>query len=117
MANIRRISTGPRMSQAVIHGDTVYLSGQVATKATGGSMTDQTKEILAQIDALLAEAGTDKSRLLTANVYITDLTRFAELNAVWEAWVVPGNTPCRTTIEAKLASPDYAIEIGVVAAL
>ncbi len=116
MANIRRITVGPRMSQAVVHGDTVYLSGQVATTTAGGSMTDQVTEILAQIDALLAEAGTDKSKLLTANIYITDLARFAELNAVWESWVVPGSTPCRTTIEAKLASPDYAIEIGVVAA-
>jgi len=117
MANIRRISTGPRMSQAVIHGDTVYLSGQVATASAGGSVTEQTSEILQQIDALLAEAGTDKSKLLTANVYIVDLATFAELNAVWEAWVSPGNTPCRTTIEAKLASPGYAVEIGVVAAL
>lgn len=117
MANIRRITVGPRMSQAVIHGDTVYLSGQVATAAAGKSVTEQTKEILAQIDALLAEAGTDKTKLLTANVYIADIGTFAELNAVWEAWVSPGNTPCRTTIEAKLASPNYAIEIGIVAAL
>ena len=117
MANIKRIAVGPRMSQAAVHGDTVYLAGQVATQAAGKSVTEQTKEILAQIDALLAEAGTDKTKLLTANIYIVDLATFGELNAVWEGWVSPGNTPCRTTIEAKLASPNYAIEIGIVAAL
>lgn len=117
MANIKRITVGPRMSQAVVHGDTVYLSGQVATTAAGKSVTEQTEEILAQIDALLAEAGTDKTKLLTANVYIVDIANFGELNAVWEAWVSPGNTPCRTTIEAKLARPEYGIEIGVVAAI
>jgi enamine deaminase RidA (YjgF/YER057c/UK114 family) len=115
--SIKRIKAGPRMSQAVIHGNTVYLAGQVATQAAGGSVTDQTKEILAQIDALLAEAGTDKSKLLNANLYVVDLATFADINAIWDAWVSPGNTPCRTTIEAKLASPKYAIEIAVIAAL
>ena len=117
LVTINRIDVGARLSKVVIHGDTVYLAGQVATQAAGKSVTEQTKEILAQIDALLAEAGTDKTKLLTANIYITDLATFGELNAVWEAWVSPGNTPCRTTIEAKLASPNYAIEIGIVAAL
>ena len=115
--SIKRINVGPRMSQAVVHGNTVYLSGQVANATAGGSVTDQTREILGQIDALLAEAGTDKSKLLSASVFITDIATFAELNAVWEAWVSPGNTPCRTTIETKLASPKYAIEISAIAAV
>ena len=117
MASIKRIKSGARMSQAVVHGDTVYLAGQVATNTAGGSMTDQAKEVLQQIDALLAEAGTDKSKILTANIYILDLATFADLNAVWDAWVSPGNAPTRTTIETKLASPKYAVEIGVVAAV
>jgi enamine deaminase RidA (YjgF/YER057c/UK114 family) len=115
--SIKRINVGPRMSQAVVYGNTVYLSGQVANATAGGSVTDQTKEILGQIDALLAEAGTDKSKLLSASVFITDIGTFAELNAVWEAWVSPSNPPCRTTIETKLASPKYAIEISAIAAL
>ncbi len=115
--SIKRINAGPRMSQAVIHGDTVYLSGQVATKAAGGTVTEQTTEILQQIDALLAEAGTDKSKALSAGIFIVDIGTFAEMNAVWDAWVSPGNPPCRTTIETKLASPKYAIEISLIAAI
>lgn len=117
MAIIKRINVGPRMSAAVVHGDTVYVSGQVATKTAGGSVTDQTKEVLQQIDDLLKQAGTDKTKLLAANIYIVDLGTFAEMNAVWDAWVAPGNTPARTTIQCNLAAPKYAIEIGVVAAL
>jgi enamine deaminase RidA (YjgF/YER057c/UK114 family) len=115
--SIKRIKTGPRMSQAVVHGNTVYLAGQVASATAGGTVTEQTTEILAQIDALLAEAGTDKSKILSASVFIVDIGTFAELNAVWEAWVSPGNTPARTTIETKLAGPQYAIEISVIAAV
>jgi enamine deaminase RidA (YjgF/YER057c/UK114 family) len=115
--SIKRIKIGPRMSQAVVHGDTVYLAGQVATETAGRSVTEQTREILQQIDSLLEEAGTDKTRLLQASVFITDIGTFAEMNAVWDGWVSPGNTPCRTTIETKLASPNYAIEIAVIAAL
>ena len=115
--SIKRIKVGPRMSQAVIHGNTVYLAGQVANESAGGSVTDQTKEILGQIDALLAEAGTDKSKLLSANLYIVDMATFPELNAVWDAWVSPGNTPCRTTVQANLAAPKYAVEIGIIAAI
>ncbi len=114
---IRRINAGPRMSAAVVHGDTVYLSGQVAAKTAGGTVTEQTTEILQQIDDLLKEAGTDKSKLLQASIFIVDLATFAEMNAVWDGWVSPGKAPCRTTIEAKLASPKYAIEIAVIAAL
>jgi enamine deaminase RidA (YjgF/YER057c/UK114 family) len=115
--SIKRIKVGPRMSQAVVHGDTVYLAGQVATASAGGSVIEQTKEILGQIDALLAEAGTDKTRLLQASVFMADMATFPEMNAVWDGWISAGNTPCRTTIEAKLASPDYAVEIAVIAAL
>jgi enamine deaminase RidA (YjgF/YER057c/UK114 family) len=115
--SIRRINPGPRMSAAVVHGNTVYLAGQVATKTAGGTVTEQTTEILQQIDDLLKEAGTDKSKLLSASIFIVDLATFPEMNAVWDGWVSPGNTPCRTTIEAKLASPKYAIEITVVAGL
>ena len=104
---IQRHDTGPRMSKAVVHGDTVYLAGIVADAPKGKSMGEQTKSILAQIDGFLAQAGTDKSKLLSANIWITDMAKFAEMNAVWDAWVSPGNTPARATVEAKLASPDY----------
>lgn len=114
MSEIIRIEAGPRMSQAVVHGGLVYLSGQVATGAT---VTEQTTAVLAQIDALLAAAGTSKAKLLTANVWLTDITTFGELNAVWEQWVVPGATPSRATVEAKLATPDYKVEIAVVAVI
>jgi enamine deaminase RidA (YjgF/YER057c/UK114 family) len=115
--SIKRINVGPRMSQAVVHGNTVYLSGQVANATAGGPVTEQTKEILGQIDALLAEAGTDKTKILSAGVFIADIGTFADMNAVWDSWVSPGNTPCRTTIETKLAAAKYAIEISVIAAL
>jgi enamine deaminase RidA (YjgF/YER057c/UK114 family) len=111
---IKRIQTGPRMSQAVIHNKTVYLAGQVAT---GSSVAIQTKEILASIDALLAEAGTDKGRLLQATIWLTDMATFAEMNAVWQSWVVPGATPARATVVSPhLASTEFKIEIAVVAA-
>ena len=113
---IQRIEPGARMSAAVVHGNTVYLAGQVARNAAGRSVTEQTKDILSIIDGLLAQAGTDKSKLLSTNIYITDMKNFAEMNAVWDKWVSPGNTPARATVEAKLAAPDYLVEIMVVAA-
>jgi enamine deaminase RidA (YjgF/YER057c/UK114 family) len=103
---IERHDTGPRMSKAVIHGDTVYLAGIVADSPKGKSMAAQTRSILSQIDGFLAGARTDKTKLLSANIWITDMADFAEMNAVWDAWVSPGNTPARATVEAKLASPD-----------
>src|SRR2546423_10866556 len=112
---IERHETGPRMSKAVIHGDTVYLAGIVADSPKGKSVAEQTKNILSQIDGFLALAGTDKTKLLSANIWITDMANFAEMNSVWDAWVSPGNTPARATVEAKLASPDYNVEIMVVA--
>ncbi len=114
--SIQRIGTGPRMSAAVIHGDTVYLAGQVADKAAGASVAEQTREILAIIDGLLAEAGSDKSRLLSATIYLPDIATFAEMNAVWEGWVAKGHTPARATVEAKLAAPKYTVEIACIAA-
>ena len=111
--SITRIGTGPRMSKAVIHGHTVYLSGQVASTTKGGSVHDQTADILAQIDAILKEAGTDKTKLLSANIWLTDISTFGEMNA---GWVAAGCTPARATVEAKLAAPEYKVEIAVVAA-
>ncbi len=117
MTDIKRIDVGPRMSQAVVHGNLVFLAGQVAHSAAGASVAEQTKDILAGIDALLAKAGTDKSRLLSATIWITDMSTFDEMNAVWDAWVVPGDTPGRACVEAKLAAPQYTVEIAVVAAV
>ncbi len=114
--SIKRHESGPRMSQVVVHGDTVYLAGVVAQNAAGKSVTDQTKDILGIIDSHLAKAGSDKSKLLSANIWLTDMATFAEMNAVWDGWVSPGNTPARATVEAKLAAPQYKIEIMVVAA-
>ena len=113
---IQRHETGPCMSKAVVHGDTVYLAGIVADDPKGKSVGEQTKSVLAQIDGLLAKAGTDKSKLLSANIWITDMANFAEMNAVWDGWVSPGNTPARATVEAGLAAPDYKVEIMVTAA-
>ncbi len=114
--SIERKEVGARMSQIVVHGDTVYLAGIVARANKGKSVTEQTKEIVATIDSYLAQAGTDKTKLLSANIWITDMAKFAEMNAVWDAWVSPGNTPARACVEAKLAAPDYHVEIMVVAA-
>jgi len=113
---IRRIRPGPRMSAGVVHGNTVYIAGQVAPNPTP-SVAEQTKQTLALIDELLAEAGTDKSKLLSANIWLTDIGNFAEMNSEWDKWVSPGNTPARATVEAKLASPAYLVEIMVTAAL
>jgi enamine deaminase RidA (YjgF/YER057c/UK114 family) len=113
---IERHETGPRMSKAVIHGDTVYLAGIVADSPKNKSTAEQTKSILSQIDGLLAMAGTNKTKLLSANIWITDMAHFAEMNTVWDTWVSPGNAPARATVEAKLASPEYKVEIMVVAA-
>jgi enamine deaminase RidA (YjgF/YER057c/UK114 family) len=113
---IQRFETGPRMSQVVVHGNTIYLAGVVAHKAAGESVTKQTQEVLSIIDSHLAKAGSDKSKLLTATIYLTDMKNFAEMNAVWDGWISAGNTPARATVEAKLAAPQYGVEIMVVAA-
>jgi enamine deaminase RidA (YjgF/YER057c/UK114 family) len=113
---IERHEVGPRMSKCVVHGNTVYLAGIVANEPKSKNVKEQTRDILAQIDGFLAKAGTDKSKLLSANIWITDMANFADMNAVWDAWVSPGNTPARATVEAGLATPDYKVEIMVVAA-
>src|SRR5579863_3975594 len=113
---IQRIEAGPRMSQVVVHGDTVYLAGIVANTTAGESVTKQTQEILSIIDGHLKKAGTDKSKLLTTTIYITDMKTFPEMNAVWDAWVSPGNTPARATVEVQLAAPKFNVEIMVIAA-
>jgi enamine deaminase RidA (YjgF/YER057c/UK114 family) len=114
--SIRRFEVGPRMSQCVVHGNTVYTAGQVAQNARGAAVAEQTKDILATIDKLLAQAGTDKSRLLTANIWLADIATFDEMNQVWDGWVAPNNTPARATVQAQLAHPDYKVEIMVSAA-
>ena len=114
---IKRIGVGARMSKAVVHGNTVYLAGQVAEVTKGASVGEQTAEILGIIDALLAEAGTDKSKILSANIWLTDISTFAQMNAEWDKWVSAGNTPARATVEAKLAAPEYKVEIAVIAAI
>jgi enamine deaminase RidA (YjgF/YER057c/UK114 family) len=113
---VQRFGVGPRMSAVVVHGDTIYLAGQVANKAAGGSVTEQTRDILGIIDGLLAQAGSDKTQLLSTTIYLTDISTFAEMNAAWEAWVAPGHTPARATVEAKLAAPQFTVEIVCVAA-
>lgn len=113
---IERIQPGARMSQAVVHGDTVYLAGQVAQDRQGASVADQTRNILDRIDSLLAAAGTDKTKLLTANIWLADIKTFDEMNGVWDKWVAPGCAPARATVEAKLAAPHYTVEIAVTAA-
>lgn len=111
---IRRIEPGPRMSQAVVHGGVVYLAGQVG--APGASVAEQTRAVLAQVDRLLAEAGSDRSRLLSATIWLADIADFAEMNSVWEAWIDPANPPARATGECRLATPEFKVEIIVTAA-
>lgn len=113
---IERIEPGKRLSQAVAYGNLVFLAGQVALDKPGASMAEQTKNVLDRIDALLAKAGTDKSKILSANIWITDMRQFDEMNKVWDAWVPEGCAPARATVEARLATPDYCVEIMVVAA-
>ena len=115
--SITRIGAGKRMSEAVIHGGKVYLAGFVAEKAAGKSVKEQTADILTQIDATLAKAGTDKTKILKANIWITDIGTFSQMNEAWDAWVVAGHTPARATVEAKLAAPGLDVEIMVEAAI
>ncbi len=115
---IERRHVGKRLSELVIHrgAGLAYLAGQVASDPSA-DITSQTRQVLAQIDSLLAEAGSDKSRILSATIYLPDMTDFGSMNAVWESWVVAGQTPARATVQAKLAAPEYRVEIQVVAAL
>ena len=111
---IDRLHPGPRMSQAVVHNQTVYLAGQVG--APGASVAEQTEAVLARIDALLAEAGSDRSRILSATIWLADMADFEKMNAVWDHWLEGRDAPARATGEARLATPDYKVEIIVVAA-
>ena len=113
--NISRVRPGPRMSAAVAYGDTVYVSGHVSKDRALG-VRGQTQEILTRIDLALTEAGTDRSHILSAQIWLADIATFDEMNAVWEAWLPKGQAPARATVEAKLASPDYLVEIAVIAA-
>ena len=113
---IQRIEPGNRMSEASIHGGIVYLAGQVAEDAFS-DIEGQTAQVLAAIDALLAQAGSDKSKILRAQIYLADITDFVGMNRVWDSWVIPGNAPARATVEAKLANPAWRVEIVVTAAI
>jgi len=113
--SITRRHSNQRMSQIVIHGNSVYLAGQVAHDFKT-DITIQTQQVLEKIDAALAEAGSDKSKILSAQIWLTNIGHFAEMNLVWDAWVAEGDAPARACIEARLASPDLLVEIGIVAA-
>ena len=112
---IQRFDVGPRMSEMALHNGVAYLAGQVAEDATQG-IEGQTSQVLAAIDALLARAGSDKTRILRAQIFLADLADFAAMNAVWESWVVAGHTPPRATVQAALAKPQWKIEVVVTAA-
>lgn len=116
MPNLQRFHTSPRLSEATVHNGTAYLAGQVADDETA-DIAGQTRQVLAAIDRLLAEVGSDKSRILMAQVFLADLADFAGMNAAWDAWVAPGQAPCRATVEARLAKPGWRVEIVVTAAL
>jgi len=113
---IKRLEIGARMSEVAIHNGTIYLAGQVANDASA-DIQGQTAQVLAEVDALLARAGSDKSRILMAQIFLADLADFAGMNLVWDAWVVPGQTPPRATVQAALAKPEWKIEIVVTAAV
>ena len=111
--SITRIGAGNRMSKAVIHGGKIYLAGLVAEKTVGKSVKEQTLDILSQIDAVLKEAGSDKTKILKANIWLTDMKTFAQMNEAWDSWVVAGQTPARATVESALAAPGLDVEIMV----
>lgn len=113
--SITRHHTNQRMSQIVIHGDTIYLAGQVANDA-GADITEQTRQVMQKVDALLTEAGSDKTKILSAQIWISNIGHFAQMNEVWDAWVAEGHAPARACIEARLASPDLLVEVGIIAA-
>ena len=111
---IQRFNTATRMSQMVIHNDTIYLAGQVGDP--DGDITDQTRSMLAKVDALLAEAGSDKTKILQATIWLADMQDFVAMNEVWDNWVPKGDAPGRACGEAKLATPDYKVEVIIIAA-
>jgi len=113
--SIQRIKPGKRLSGAVVHGDTIYIAGQIAGDASA-DVRGQTQQILKKIDELLAAAGTNKSKLLSATIWLADMRYFDDMNSVWDGWVDPANPPARATVEARLAAPKYFVEITGVAA-
>ena len=114
---LKRINPGKRMSAAVIHNGMAYLAGFVAENTKGQSVLEQTKDILAQIDAVLKQAGSDKFNIVKANIWLTDMNMFGQMNEAWDGWVAAGATPARATVESKLAAPGYDVEIMVEAAI
>lgn len=113
---VQRFDAGPRLSEMTVHNGVAYLAGQVAADGTQ-DITGQARQVLGQIDALLARAGTDKSKILMCQIFIVDLAEFPALNAVWEQWVAPGNAPPRATVQARLAKPEWKVEMVVTCAL
>lgn len=112
---IKRLHVGKTLSEVAIHGGTVYLAGQIAEDLTQ-NIEGQTREVLGHIDRLLAEADSDKSRILMCQIYIADMKDFSKMNAVWNEWVADGDSPPRATVEAKLAKPEWLVEMVVTAA-
>jgi len=113
---VQRFDVGARLSEMAVHNGVAYLAGQVPSDASQ-DMAGQTRQVLAAIDALLARAGTDKSKILMAQIFVADLAEFPQMNEVWDAWVVPGHTPPRATVQAQLARPEWKVEIVVTAAV
>jgi enamine deaminase RidA (YjgF/YER057c/UK114 family) len=113
--SIQRINVGPRMSQAVVHGDTIYIAGQVASDTTA-DIIGQTRQILAKIESLLREAGSDKSKLLAASIWLSNVAFYDSMNSVWDAWVTPGSPPARATVGSPLAGAQFLVEIAAIAA-
>lgn len=111
---IERIGDKGHLSEAIVRGDTIYLAG--ITARSGETVAEQTKDVLDQIDALLAQAGSDKTKVLSANIWLTDIGTWAEMNEVWKAWVEPGQAPARATTESRLAQPHWKVEIMLTAA-
>ena len=116
MSSIERFDVGPRLSEMAIHNGVVYLAGQVPSDASA-DIQGQTEQVLAMIDQLLARAGSDKTKILRAQLYIADVKDLAGMNAAWDAWIPKGHTPARATVESKLATPAYQVEIMVEAAV
>ena len=114
---IQRFETATRMSQAVVHGNLVFLAGQVAVDAPGAPVADQTRNILQRIDTLLDRAGSTREKILSATIWLADIATFEDMNRIWDAWVPKDHAPARATVEARLAAPQFAVEIGIVAAL
>ncbi len=110
---IERSELSDRMSQTVVHGDTIYLAGQVGN---GADVATQTKDMLAEVDRLLAATNSSKSHILSATIWMADIEQVGDMNAVWDAWVDPANPPARACVESRLVSPDYLVEVMIIAA-